>query len=83
MQLTFGNRLAMASRLPANEPKFLMGKRRPAFQKRAVLRRQSFFPAHSIGFYRIAGLLGLPKEALIKASIPNFNFYWLGEWPPQ
>ena len=30
MQLTFGNRLAMASRLPANEPKFLMGKRRPA-----------------------------------------------------
>jgi hypothetical protein len=24
-----------------------------------------------------------PKEALIKASLPNFNFYWLGKWPPQ
>jgi hypothetical protein len=23
------------------------------------------------------------KEALIKASLPNFNFYWLGKWPPQ
>jgi hypothetical protein len=27
---------------------------------------------------------GIPvKEALIKASLPNFNFYWLGKWPPQ
>jgi hypothetical protein len=23
------------------------------------------------------------REALIKASLPNFNFYWLGKWPPQ
>jgi hypothetical protein len=23
------------------------------------------------------------REALIKASLPNFNFYWLGKWPPR
>jgi hypothetical protein len=39
----------------------------------------SIFPVCHKGEY--GGLRA--REALIKASLPNFNFYWLGKWPPQ